>query len=69
MEAFLVIVGIVFLGLMTQRWFWVLAFGIGALASAFTTLACIFHFQILGALGAFLLMAICWVIAASIIDC
>ncbi len=44
-------------------------FGIGALASAFTVLACIVHFQILGALGAFALMWICWFIASTIRDC
>ena len=69
MEAFLVIAGIICLFLLTQRWFWVLSFGIGALASAFTTLACIFSFQILGALGAFFLMVICGVISSAIVEC
>jgi hypothetical protein len=59
---------IVGLFLITQRWFWLLVFGIGGLASAFATLASIFHFQILGALGFFFLMRICWVIASVIAD-
>jgi hypothetical protein len=61
-------IGILSLWLMTKRWFWLLAFGIGALASAFTTLACIIHFQILGALGAFFLMLACCFIAGMIYD-
>jgi hypothetical protein len=48
------------LWLMVQRWFWILAFFIGGLASAFATLASIIHFQILGALLFFFLMFICW---------
>jgi hypothetical protein len=48
--------------LITQRWFWMLVFGIGGLAAAFSTLASIFHFQILWALGFFFLAIICYVI-------
>lgn len=44
--------------LVTRRWFWVLAFGLGTLASAFTVLASIIHFQILGAVGFSILTAI-----------
>lgn len=54
--------------LITQRWFWLLVFGISGLAAAFSTLASIFHFQILGALGFFFLAIICWGITASIAD-
>jgi hypothetical protein len=54
--------------LITQRWFWLLVFGIGGLAAAFSTLASIFHFQILGALGYFFLTVICWGIASAISD-
>lgn len=54
--------------LVTQRWFWLLAFGISGLAAAFSTLASIFHFQIFGALGFFFLVIICWGITASIAD-
>jgi len=53
---------IVALMLITQRWFWMLFFGIGGLAAAFSTLASIFHFQILWALGFFFLAIICYVI-------
>jgi len=59
---------IVALMLITQRWFWMLVFGIGGLAAAFSTLASIFHFQILWALGFFFLAIICYlifVVAAS----
>ena len=48
------------LWLVSRRWFWIAATGIGGLAAGFTTLACIFHFQIMGALGAFLLMGVSW---------
>jgi len=54
--------------LVTQRWFWVLVFGVGGLAAAFSTLASIFHFQILGALGFFFLTIICWMITVAILD-
>ena len=60
--------GVLLVVLVTQRWFWLLAFGIGGLAAAFSTLASIFHFQILGALGFFLLTIICWLITAAILD-
>jgi len=64
----LLAIGALFLWLMTKRWFWLLAFGVGGLAAAFTTLACIIHFQILGALGAFFLTGVCWFIASIIND-
>jgi len=60
--------GVLVVVLVTQRWFWLLAFGVGGLAAAFSTLAGIFHFQILGALGFFLLTIICWLITAAILD-
>ena len=50
------LVVVVYLG--TRRWFWVLTFGLGALASAFTVLASIIHFQILAAVGFTILTAI-----------
>ncbi len=64
----LLAIGALCLWLMTKRWFWLLAFSVGGLAAAFTTLACIIHFQILGALGAFFLMIVCWFIASIIND-
>ena len=60
--------GVLVVVLVTQRWFWLLAFGVGGLAATFSTLASIFHFQILGALGFFLLTIICWLITAAILD-
>jgi hypothetical protein len=44
--------------------FFTVVFRIGALAAAFTVIACIVSFQILGALGAFALMWICWFISS-----
>jgi hypothetical protein len=54
--------------LITQRWFWLLVFGISGLAAAFSTLASIFHFQILGAIGFFFLAIICWIITVVIAE-
>lgn len=45
--------------LATQSWFWIIASGLGAIASVFAALASIVHFQILGALGFVLLTIIC----------
>lgn len=42
---------VVALLLMKQRWFWVIALFIGMLASFFTCIASIIHFQILAAVG------------------
>jgi hypothetical protein len=66
MEIVLALVAIVAVLLVLQRWFWVLAFGIGALASAFALLASIIHFEILGALGFYCLMVVCGPIASAI---
>ena len=54
------------LALMTQRWSWVLVFFIAGLAFCFAMLASIIHFQILGAVGFFFLMAVCWGFAGGI---
>jgi hypothetical protein len=53
--------------LMTRLWFWLWLFFLGALASAFATLASIIHFQILGAVGFFILMSVCWGVFKHII--
>ncbi len=67
-DLILVVLGIIALFLITQKWFWLLVFGIGGLASLFAMIASIIHFQILGALGFFVLMLICWGIAGAIAD-
>lgn len=54
--------------LMTQRWFWMLGFGLASLAAWFTVLAMIFHFQILGAVGMFILAGILSMITAAIAE-
>jgi hypothetical protein len=54
------------LALMTHRWFWVLVFFSDGLASCFAMLASTIHFQILGAVGFFFLMAVCWGFAGGI---
>lgn len=62
------IVGAGVIWLMTQRWFWVLVFFVGALAAGFAMLASIIHFQILAAVGLFFVMMICWGLAAGIAE-
>jgi hypothetical protein len=44
--------------LMTRKWFWLILFSLGALASLFTCIASIIHFQILAAVGFFILAVI-----------
>jgi hypothetical protein len=58
-----IVFGLLAFFLVTQRWFWLLVFGVSGLASAFATLASIIHFQILAALGFFFLTGICWFIS------
>lgn len=61
MEA-IVIIALITVGilLVTQRWFWMLTFGLGSVAAWFTCLASIFHFQILAAMGFAFLGAVLW---------
>jgi len=54
--------------LTTRKWFWVIAFGFGGLASLFSMIASIIHFQILAALGFFILMVIFLGIASAIAE-
>lgn len=61
-------IGIGTLALMTQRWFWALVGGLGALASFFAMAASVIHFQILGAMGFFFLMCICGAILSAATD-
>ena len=53
----------------SKRWMWLVLFGLATLASAFTVIASIIHFQILGAVGftalTFVLFAIFAVIYAG----
>jgi len=46
--------------LITRAWFWCFIFFLIALASGFSMLASIIHFQILAAIGLFFLTAISW---------
>lgn len=70
-EGTLIILGLVALGLvvwlMTKRWAWIIALSIGSLASGFSCLASIFHFQILGAIGFFFLTGIQGMILAGLV--
>lgn len=61
-----ILVGLVALVLMLQRWFWVLVFFVGGLAACFAILASVIHFQILGAVAFFFLMIFAWSIASAI---
>lgn len=68
MEIALIIAGIIALFLVTQRWFWLLVFGLSALASCFAMIASVIHFQILAAVGFFILMSILGGITSVIAD-
>jgi ABC-type multidrug transport system permease subunit len=52
--------------LITQRWFWLLVFFFATLASFFAMVASVIHFEILGAIGFFILMGICGVVLGAI---
>ena len=67
-NAFIILIIGSTLWLITKRWFWLLAFGVRALASAFSTIASIFHFEILWALGFFFLTIICGLFFIGIAD-
>lgn len=55
-----ILVGLLALWLLTQPWFWIIALLLGGLVACFAMLASIVNFQILWAVGFFLLMAMCW---------
>jgi hypothetical protein len=61
-------IAIAALWLMGQRWFWTLLFFVGALASFFAMVASVIHFQILGAVGFFFLMAVFGALQAWVQD-
>ena len=54
--------------LMTKRWFWIVVLFFSGLASLFAMIASIIHFQILAALGFFVLMGIFWGILSVILE-
>lgn len=66
MEWLPIVLGLIALVLITQRWFWILVFFFAGLASLFAMIASIIHFQILAALGFFVLMGICYGIFGAI---
>ena len=68
MEAILIALAVSALFLITQRWLWVLGFALGAIASLFATLAIIIHFQILGAVGFFILAGVLGVVAGALAE-
>jgi len=68
MEWLPIVLGLIALVLITQRWFWLLVFGLSALASCFAMIASIIHFQILAAVGFFILMSILGGITSVIAD-
>jgi hypothetical protein len=53
--------------LITQKWAWIVGFGFGGLIAAFYALANIFHFEILVAIGWWILAAMCWGITSAIV--
>lgn len=67
-KTILIIFGIIALVLITQRWFWILVFGLSALASGFTVIASVIHFQIFAAVGFTVLTFILWVITVAIME-
>ena len=68
MDVWLIIMALASLALATQRWFWLLLFGISGLAACFALLASIIHFQILGAIGFFFLMLVCWGVTGAVAE-
>ena len=69
METGLVIAGLIIcFVLIFQRWFWLIALGIGSLAACVAMLASIIHLRFIGATGYMIVMIICWTVAKSIAD-
>jgi len=60
--------GLLCLWFLFQRWFWVLALGLASITALFTMLACIIHFQILGAVGMFFVTSVTWALCKSVAD-
>ena len=69
MEAGLVILALIIcLVLMFQRWFWLIALGIGSLASCVAMLVSIIHLQFVSAIGYVIAMVVLWFVAKEIAD-
>ena len=58
MEVILLVFGVLVVLLIFQRWFWILLFSLGVIASFFAMIASVIHFQIFGAIGFLILMLI-----------
>lgn len=67
-QVILLSLGVAALILATQRWFWVLVFGLSTLAASFSILASIIHFQILAAVGFTVLAVILGAITSYIVS-
>jgi len=51
---------ILFLFLMTKKWFWLISAGISGLISAYLTLTCVFDSRFLSALSYAFITWVCW---------
>lgn len=67
-EFILLIVGLIAIALMTQKWFWILVLGLCTLASGFTVLASIINFQIIVAVGFTVLTVILAYVTGEVIE-
>lgn len=65
-KTILFILALILIFLFTRRWFWKIALFFGGLASLFAMIASIIYFQILAAIGFFVLMVVCWSIKGLI---
>lgn len=54
--------------IVTRRWFWVAVFFFSGLAALFAMVASVIHFQILAAVGFFVLMVVCWGLLSAVAD-
>lgn len=69
METGLTIAGLIIcLVLIFQRWFWLIALGIGSLVACVEMMASITHLRIIAAIGYMVVMVVCWSIAKRIAD-
>jgi hypothetical protein len=68
MEATLIILGIILIILIFQRWFWVVVFFLATMASLFAMIASIIYFQIFGAIGFLILFIISRSILSVIVE-